>query len=317
MNDHRVLRTPEERFEALPGFGFEAHYLPIANPRGSVALRIHYLDEGRRDAPVALMLHGEPTWSFLYRGMIPPVVAAGFRAVAPDWIGFGRSDKLARPEDYSYQAHVESLCELITVLDLRGITLVCQDWGGPIGLRVLSEMPERFAAVLATNTLLPTCEPPPRGVADWPGRIIEEWVALATAATDLPVGEIIAGVSVRRPAAEVLRGYAAPFPDATYEAGVLAFPRLIPIREDMAGVAENRRAWAVLERFAKPFVTAFSDRDPSTKAWERVFRERIPGARGQPHVEIRDAGHFVQEEQPAALADALLGLMRRLPASGL
>lgn len=308
-----VLRTPEECFAGLPDFAFAPRHLPVPGPRGGT-LRMCYLDEGPPEARVALLLHGEPTWSFLYRHMIPPVVAAGFRVVAPDWPGFGRSDKPAHPGDYSYQMHVESLRTLIDALDLRRITLVCQDWGGPIGLRVLSEMPDRFEAVLATNTLLPTCEPPPRGVPDWPGTIVEQWVALASAATDLPVEEVIAGVCAQRPAPEVLRGYAAPFPDASYKAGVLAFPRLIPIRPDMAGIAENRRAWEVLERFEKPFLTAFSDQDPSTKAWERVFRERVPGARGQPRIEIQGAGHFVQEEQGGALAGALLSLMRRLPA---
>lgn len=307
-----VLRTPEERFAGLPGFDFTSRHLTIPGPSGGT-LRMCYVDEGPREARTALMLHGEPTWSFLYRHMIPPVLSAGFRVVAPDWIGFGRSDKLAHPDDYSYGMHVESLRALVAALDLRRLTLVCQDWGGPIGLRVLAEMPDRFDAVLATNTLLPTCELPPRGVPDWPGTIIEQWVALASSATDLSVEEVIAGVCVERPAAEVLRGYAAPFPDARYKAGVLAFPRLIPIRADMPGVAENRRAWEVLERFEKPFLTAFSDRDPSTKAWEQVFRGRVPGARGQPRVEIRGAGHFVQEEQGGAVAGALLALMGRLP----
>lgn len=307
----QVLRTPDERFGDLPDFPFQPRYCPVHDPRFG-ALRMHYVDEGPRTAPVVLMLHGEPTWSFLYRKLIAPVAAAGYRAVAPDFIGFGRSDKLARRADYSYQAFVDWIVEFVETLDLRRIVLVCQDWGGPIGLRLLAAMPERFDAVLAANTLLPGNEPPPRGVPDWPGQIIETWVATSKAAQDLPVAEIVAGTCVARPAPAILRAYDAPFPSAAHKAGVLEFPSLIPIRADMPGVAENRRAWAVLERFDKPFVTAFSDSDPSTKAWEQVFQRRVPGAAGQPHTEIAAAGHFLQEENGEALAAVLLDLLRRV-----
>jgi haloalkane dehalogenase len=305
-----VLRTPDVCFADLPGYAFAPHYHTLRDARHG-PLRMHYVDEGPRDAPVVLMLHGEPTWSYLYRKMIGPVAAAGYRAVAPDHIGFGRSDKLPRRADYSYQAFVDWLSQWLEALDLRRITLVCQDWGGPIGLRLLGAMPERFDAVLATNTLLPTGEAPPRGIADWPGRIITEWVATSKAADDLPVSEIVAGTCVRRPDPAVLRAYDAPFPDASYKAAVLEFPSLIPIHAGMAGIAENLRAWQVLENFEQPFVTAFSDGDPSTKAWEAVFRRRVKGAQGQPQVEIADAGHFVQEEQGEALAAVLLDLLRR------
>jgi haloalkane dehalogenase len=308
--DNVVLRTPDERFAGLPDFDFEPHFLRLDDDRCG-PLRMHYIDEGPRSAPVVLMLHGEPTWSFLYRKLIAAVAAAGYRAVAPDHIGFGRSDKLARRADYSYQRFVDWTAQFVTALDLRRIVLVCQDWGGPIGLRLVADMGERFDAVLAANTLLPTCEPPPRGVAGWPGSIIDNWVATSKAATDLPVAEIVAGSCVRRPDAAVLRAYDAPYPDASYKAGVLEFPSLIPVRADMPGVAENRRAWQVLERFDKPFVTAFSDSDPSTKAWEKVFRERVPGAVGQPHTEIAGAGHFLQEDGAASLAAALLELLAR------
>lgn len=311
MKKDAVLRTPDARFAGLPDYPFSPRYLTLADDRlGS--LRMHYVDEGSRDAPVALMLHGEPTWSFLYRKMIPPVARAGFRAVAPDYVGFGRSDKLANRADYSYEAFVGWMRQFVEALDLRRITLVCQDWGGPIGLRLLSDIPDRFDAVLATNTLLPNCEAPPRGVDGWPGDIIESWIDTCRRADDLPVAEIVAGVCVTRPDAAVLRAYDAPFPDATFKSGVLEITGLIPIRAEMSGIAENRRAWEVLERFDKPFLTAFSDRDPSTKAWEKVFRDRIPGARGQPHSEIGGAGHFVQEEQGEALAESLLSLLHRL-----
>ncbi len=305
-----VLRTPEERFAGLADFPYRAHYVEVAaGPVGS--LRMAAIDEGPRDAPVALLLHGEPTWSYLYRRMIPPLTAAGIRVVAPDFPGFGRSDKLADRHAYSYAGFVAWLSEFVRRLDLRRITLVCQDWGGPIGLSTLSEDPERFSSVLAANTLLPSCEPPPRGVADWPGEMIASWVATANAAQDLPVSAIIASVCRRPPPAAALTAYDAPFPDASYKAAVLAFPGLIPIRPDMPGVAQNRRVWSVLEEFRKPFVTAFSDADPSTAPWAQVFQQRVPGARGQPHPVIRDAGHFLQEEQGAALAAVLLDLMRR------
>ncbi len=305
-----VLRTPEARFAGLAGFGFAPHYLTVSDARFG-ALRMAAIDEGPRAAPVALLLHGEPTWSFLYRKMIPRITAAGFRAVAPDFIGFGRSDKLAQRGDYSYAGFVSWLQQLLRTLDLRRVTLVCQDWGGPIGLSALAAEPERFAAVLAANTILPNCEPPPRGVPGWPGELIAGWVSTAAAATDLPVSGIVAGVCRTVPDAEVLRGYDAPFPDAAYKSGVLAFPGLIPIREEMPGIKENRAVWAVLERFTRPFVTAFSDSDPTTAPWAEVFRLRIPGAGGQPHPVIANAGHFLQEEQGDALADVLLDLMRR------
>jgi haloalkane dehalogenase len=307
-----VLRTDDACFAGLPGFDFAPHYVEVQDVTYG-RLRMAAVDEGPRDAPVALLLHGEPTWSFLYRKMIPPITAAGFRAVAPDFIGFGRSDKLPWREDYSYGAFVGWLQEFVAALDLRQITLVCQDWGGPIGLSLLAREPQRFAAVLAANTLLPNCEPPPAGVADWPGTLIETWVATAAAARDLPVSGIIAAVCRTPPPAQVLKAYDAPFPDATFKSGVLAFPGLIPIRPDMPGVTENRRVWKVLEGFRRPFVTAFSDSDPTTAPWAEVFRHRIPGARGQPQPIIRDAGHFLQEEQGAALAQVLVELLARAP----
>jgi haloalkane dehalogenase len=306
-----VLRTAEARFAALADFAYAPRYLSVADARHGT-LRMALIDEGPRDAPVALLLHGEPTWSYLYRKLIAPVTAAGFRAVAPDFIGFGRSDKLARRSDYSYAGFVSWLQQLLRQLDLRRITLVCQDWGGPIGLSVLAAEPERFSAVLAANTLLPNCEPPPRGIADWPGAVIENWVAMAASADDLPVSGIIAAVCRRKLAPEVLRAYDAPFPDAAHKAAVLAFPGLIPIRADMPGIAENRRVWSVLERFERPFLTAFSDGDPTTAPWAQVFQRRIPGAAGRQHPTIRDAGHFLQEEQDEALAEVLIKLLGAL-----
>jgi haloalkane dehalogenase len=306
-----VLRTPDACFANLPDYPFAPHYAEIPDARFG-SLRMHFVDEGPRDAPIALMLHGEPTWSFLYRKMIPLVATAGYRAIAPDMIGFGRSDKPEARADYNYQGFVDQLKAFITGQDLKRITLVCQDWGGPIGLRVLSELTDRFDAVLATNTLIPNFEPPPRGVAGWPGKQIEDWAALCLTSDDLPISEIVSGVGVDRLPDAVRAAYDAPFPDASYKAGPLQITCCIPIEETMPGIAENRKAWEVIEKFDRPFLTAFSDRDPSTKGWEAIFRNRVPGAKGQPHVEIAGAGHFVQEEQGPALAEVLVGLMDRM-----
>lgn len=300
-----VARTPDDRFAGLPDFAFAPHYLEVTDADLG-QLRMHYLDEGPRDAPVVLMLHGEPSWCFLYRHMIAPLVAAGYRVIAPDHIGFGRSDKPTARASYSYAKLVGWLGEFVRTLDLTGITLVCQDWGGPIGLSVLAAMPERFAAVAVANTLLPTCEGPPDGVADWPGPIITAWAETCRTSDDLPISEIIAAVCVDRPDAAVLAGYDAPFPDASYKAGTLQITCCIPLDESYPGIVENRAAWRVLEAFDRPFLTLFSDSDPSTIAWEAVFQRRVPGAAGQPHARITRAGHFLQEEQGPAMAERLV-----------
>lgn len=302
-----ILRTPEQRFAALVDFPFQPHYHTLAHDAGP--LRMAYIDEGPRDAPVVLMLHGEPSWSFAYRHVIAAVAAAGYRAVAPDHIGFGRSDKLPARPDYSYAGFVHWLADFVQALDLRDVLLLCQDWGGPIGLRTLARMPERFSGVIAANTLLPNCEPPPKGIADWPGELIENWAAMTAAADDLPVADIVSGVCVKALNEAEKAAYDAPFPDASYKAAVLEFPSLIPIREEMPGCAENRAVWRFLEGWHKPFVTAFSDRDPSTAAWAEVFRARIPGAQNNGHTTIASAGHFVQEEQGEALAEVVLRVL--------
>jgi len=303
-----VLRTPDARFENLPDYPFAPHYVDV--PGGALGpLRMHYVDEGPRDGPVVLMLHGNPTWSFLYRHMIGPVAAAGYRVIAPDMIGFGRSDKPASREAYSYDRFVAWMRAFVEKLDLKGVTLVCQDWGGPIGLRVLSEMPERFAAVLAANTLLPNCEPPPNGIEGWPGEVIEAWIETCRMSPELPVREMFARATAQRPSDGVLDGYAAPFPEGRFQAGMLQITCGIPVSEDAEGLAANRAAWKVLEGFERPFLTAFSDGDPTTIAWEAVFQRRVAGAKGQPHTRIANAGHFLQEEQGPALAKVLLDFL--------
>jgi len=310
MTRQKVLRTPDARFAGLPGFPFEPHYLELADRRFGT-LRMHYVDEGPREAPLVLMLHGEPTWSYLYRKMIPRVAAGGYRAVAPDYIGFGRSDKLVERTSYTYQNHVDWMLQFVDQLDLRRCTLLLQDWGGPIGLRILAERPQCFDAVLLANTLLPNCEQPPRGIEDWPGPIVGPWARSTKDAHDFDVGLVIRSVCVSTLDPAVVAGYEAPFPDASYKAGVLEFPSMIPLHEDSCGIVENRRTWQFLEGFTRPVVTAFSVSDPGTKAWQRVFRERIPGARGQPHIEIANAGHFIQEEGSEPLSGALLDLLDR------
>lgn len=306
-----ILRTPDNSFAELPDFPFVPHYTQVADPDLG-PLRMHYLDEGPHDAPVVLMLHGNPTWSFLYRHMIGPVTAAGNRVIAPDMIGFGRSDKPARRTDYSLDRFVQWMRRFVEGLDLQRITLVCQDWGGPIGLRVLAECPDRFDAVLATNTLLQNCQPPPLGVADWPGEGIAGWIETCRTAQDLPLPDLIARACVTRPADAVLDAYAAPFPDARYKQGMLEITCTIPVAEDAPGLAGNRAAWAVLDQWHKPFLTAFSDQDPATIGWEAVFQHRVPGAAAQPHTRIQNAGHFVQEEQGGALAATLLDFLKFL-----
>jgi haloalkane dehalogenase len=296
-----VLRTPDHHFSNLPDFPWAPNYQMVADKTHD-QLRMHYLDVGPRDGRIVLMLHGEPSWCFLYRHMIHALSARGMRCIAPDLIGFGRSDKPTARSDYSYVGHVAQVGELLRALDIQSAVLVCQDWGGPIGLSLLAEMPERFSAVVAANTLLPGCEPPPNGVEPWPGEIVEQWVAATRDAEDLDIAGVIGAVSCTPLSPAVLAAYDAPFPDARYKAGALVFPSLIPTDIDMAGAAENRRTWTFLSRWQKPFVTAFSDSDPATAAWAPVFQRRIPGAQGREHPVIPGAGHFLQEEQGAALA---------------
>ncbi len=306
-----VLRTPDERFTALPDYPFAPNYVDVADAQLG-PLRMHYLDEGAADAPIVLMVHGNPTWSFLYRHMIATVVAADYRVIVPDMIGFGRSDKPAERSAYSMAKFVGWMRAFVEALNLHDITLVCQDWGGPIGLRVLAEVPDRFAAVLASNTLLQTIDPPPLGVPEFPGEAILAWIESCRVNDDLPVDELIARACVQRPKQAVLDAYAAPFPDARYKAGMLEITCCIPVREGQPGLDENRAAWRFLGTWNKPFATAFSDQDPATIAWEEVFQRRIPGARGARHGRIVGAGHFVQEEQGAALADYLVTFLQSI-----
>ena len=294
------LRTPDERFADLPDFPFAPHYVEVDG------LRMHYLDEGPPDGEVVLLLHGEPSWSYLYRRMIPVLTRAGLRAVAIDLIGFGRSDKPTRREDYTYQAHVDWTWAAIEAIGLTDITLVCQDWGGLIGLRLVGEHPERFARVVAANTVLPT------GDLD-PGEAFLAWRKFSQESPDFPVGKIIGGACVGKLAPEVAAAYDAPFPDESFKAGARHFPMLVPTRPDDPASAANRAAWEVLRTFDKPFLCAFSDSDPMTRDAEPLLRKQIRGAEGQTHVTITEAGHFLQEDKGVELAEAVVQFVAANP----
>ena len=296
-----ILRTPDERFANLPGYDFEPHYVQVGD-----GLRMHYVDEGPRDAAPVLLLHGEPSWSFLYRKLIGPLVAAGHRAIAPDLIGFGRSDKLAAREDYTYQKHVDWIAELLQRLELQNITLVCQDWGGLIGLRIAAEHEARFARIVAANTFLPTGDQPA-------SEAFLRWRAFSQETPVFDVGKIVAKACAKPLAPEVLAAYDAPFPDETFKAGARQFPTLVPITPDDPASAANRAAWSVLGKWQKPVLTAFSDRDPITRGADKLIQFAIPGAKGQPHTTIREGGHFLQEDQGEALAEVVVDFIARNP----
>jgi haloalkane dehalogenase len=298
----RVLRTPEERFAGLVNFDFDPHYTQVPDGEGGV-LRMHHVDEGPADAEAILCLHGEPTWSFLYRKTIPIFVGAGYRVVVPDLVGFGRSDKPADRLDYTYQRHVDWTAAWLEDLDLTDITLVCQDWGGLIGLRLVAEHSERFARVVAANTGLPLGDGPP-------SEAFLAWRRLSQEMPEMPVGQLVKGACVKDVSPEAMIGYDAPFPDETFKEGARQFPVLVPISPDAPAGPANRRAWVVLERGDKPFLTAFSDSDPITRGGDEVLRQRVPGSQGQPHTTIRNAGHFLQEDSGEEFARVIVDFMQ-------
>jgi haloalkane dehalogenase len=301
----RVLRTPDERFAGLPGFDHPPRYAEVPGGTGDGTLRMAYIEAGPPDGPVVLLLHGEPTWSFLYRRMLPVLADAGLRAIAPDLVGFGRSDKPAEVADHSYACHVEWMRALaFDVLDLREVTLVGQDWGGLIGLRLVAEHPGRFAAVVAANTGLPT------GDQEMP----EIWWAFRRAVETAPrldIARFVASGCRHTPAPAVLAAYDAPFPDETYKAGPRVMPTLVPTRPDDLATEANRAAWAALARWDKPFLCAFSDGDPITAAMAPILRRTVPGAAGLDHPTITGAGHFLQEDAGERLAAEIIRFRRR------
>jgi haloalkane dehalogenase len=303
-----ALRTPDARFTELPGFPFSPNYVDVPDPEGG-SLRVHYIDEGPRNAEPVLLLHGEPSWSFLYRKMIPILVDAGLRTVAPDLVGFGRSDKPAKRTDYTYQRHVDWMRAVVEQLDLTRITLVGQDWGGLIGLRLVAEDEARFARVVAANTFLPTGD-------RHPGDAFLAWQKFSQETETFPVGRIVNGGCTTNLRPELIAGYDAPFPDETYKEGARQFPLLVPTAPDDPAAEPNRRAWEALRRWDKPFLTAFSDSDPITAGADRVLQSEIPGAGGQPHTTITGAGHFLQEDRGEELARVIVDFVGYTPGSG-
>lgn len=296
----KVLRTPDAAFNGVTDFPYHSNYAEITDA-GGTKLRLHYVDEGPRNAPVVLMLHGEPTWCYLYRHMIGPVAQAGLRVLAPDLIGFGRSDKPAAREDYSYAGQVAWMRSWIEKLDLRDITLVCQDWGSLIGLRLATEMPERFSAVLLSNGGLPAGQPAPRAFGIW--RAFSKWSPI------FPIGRIVKTGTKRGLSEAEIAAYDAPFPARKYKVAARAYPSLVPLDDNIA-VPDQLRSWAVLDQWSKPFLCCFSDGDPITRGGDAQFLERVPGTKGQPHTTLH-GGHFIQEDDPENFVNLILKVCKR------
>lgn len=287
-----VLRTPDDRFTDLPGYAFASHYVEVGGP-SAPSVRMHYVDEG--DGPTVLMLHGEPSWSYLYRKMIPVFVQRGLRAIAPDLIGFGRSDKPSARDDYTYQRHVEWVWSFIQTLELHDVTLFAQNWGGLIGLRIAAEHPDRFARIVASNTFLPTGDMPL-------GDAFFRWRDHSQTVATFDVGGIVARGCATEPGPEVVAAYDAPFPDETFKEGARQFPMLVPATPEDPAAPANRAAWESLARWDKPFLTIFGADDPITRGADMLLQAAIPGSKGQPHKVLDGAGHFLQEDKGPEIA---------------
>jgi len=292
------LRTPDHRFESLPDYDFAANYVDIDG------LRMHYVDEGPRDGAIVLLLHGEPSWSYLYRHMIPPLRDAGHRVIAPDLVGFGKSDKPTNKSAYSYAGHVAWMTAFIEALDLKGISLFCQDWGSLIGLRVAAENEERFARIALGNGALPT------GDQAVPSAF-KIWKTFALFSPWFPIGRILQMGTVKELSKAEVAAYDAPFPSARYKAGARMFPKLVPVSPDDPARDENLAAWEIYKQWTKPFLTTFSNRDPIMRGGEKVWQATVPGAEGQEHTIIKNAGHFLQEDKGEELAEVLIRFIAR------
>ncbi len=295
-----LLRTPDERFENLPDFPYEPHYIEIDG------IRIHYVDEGPKDAEVILLMHGEPSWSFLYRHMIPILVEAGFRIIAPDLVGFGRSDKPSKQEDHTYAKHVKWMSTLVEQLDLQKINLFCQDWGSLIGLRIALENQDQFSRIVLSNGGLPTGE---QGMTD----AFLTWRKFSRESPKFDIGFLIQGATTTKLTKEIIKGYDAPFPDDTYKAGARILPSLVPISIEDPEHDTNKKAFEQLGKWKKPFLTAFSDSDPVTRGGDKPLQRYIPGALGQKHTTIKNAGHFVQEDKGPELAKIIIEFIKNNP----
>ncbi len=295
-----ILRTPEARFANLPAFPWAPHYTMVGG------LRIAHIDEGPKDAAVVLLMHGEPAWSFLYRKMIPVLLQSGLRVVAPDLVGFGRSDKPARKSDYSYRNHVSWMQAWMVANGLHRITLFCQDWGSLIGLRLAAAAPERFERIVLANGGLPT------GTTAVPPAF-RIWRAFARYSPWFPIGRIVRAGCVSGLTDQEVAAYDAPFPSGAYRVAARLFPGFVPTTPDDPERANNEAAWAVFKRWEKPFLTLFSNRDPVTRGGYKPWRKLVPGAQGQPHVVVRDAGHFLQEDKGAEVATAVAAFIHATP----
>jgi len=329
------LRTPDERFEGLFNYPFEPNYVDVSDLEGGM-LRMHYLDEGPRDGEIILCMHGQPSWSYLYRNMIPILTQAGLRCIAPDLIGFGKSDKPTSQDNYTYANHVSWVKEFITKVGLSDITLIGQDWGGLIGLRVVAENPHLFARVVCANTGLPTGAPIPEGMEQAVYDIFDNtpalppremmkkmatakdgfgffyWIKYCAEYPDFKVSDVIGGGGEPFPE-EVQAGYTAPFPDDSYMAGARKFPTLVPILPNNEAIPANKAAWEVLQKWDKPFITANSNNDLVTKGSDKKFQKEVPGCKGQKHVTIDGGGHFLQDQRAAELSKVVIGFVRDNP----
>ena len=295
----KILRTPDERFENLQDWAFEPKYKEISTEYGE--LRIHYIDEGPINSDPVLMIHGEPSWGYLYRKMINPLVQAGKRVIVPDLPGFGRSDKLSKRDGYTYEKYVLWMSDWLLKIDLREVTLFGQDWGGLIGLRLVTAFPERFSKVVAANTFLPTGD-------HYPGEAFQKWKDYSQTVEDVHTGGIIKGGTVKEVSKRTIDAYNAPFPDNSYKEAARQFPTLVPVTPNDPSSKANRNAWKKLKEWDKPFLCAFSDSDPIMAGIDKTFIKLIPGCKQMPHTTIEKAGHFLQEDNPEDCVKAILSI---------
>lgn len=298
-----IKRTPDERFAGLEGYAFAPHYTEVTDADGT-PVRIHHVDAGQSDGPPILLMHGNPSWAYLYRKMIPPLAAAGHRVIAVDLVGCGRSDKPALKSDYTLARHYDWMSKWLTAMDLNDVTLFCQDWGGTIGLFLVSQFPERFARVVASNTGMP--------LGEGESEFMKMWVGMMREATAFPWA-MFAGGMVHQLTDGEAAAYRAPFPSPEYEAGIIQFPVLIAVQPDNPGVPQNRAAWERLKRFDKPVLTVFGELDPVSKGADRRIQAEIPGAAGQAHARIANANHFIQEDAPDELVRRILDFIAANP----
>ena len=304
----QILRTPDERFVDLPDWTFQPTYTQVT--QGADTLRIAHYEVGLRDATTTVLcMHGEPSWSYLYRKMIPVFTAAGHRVVAPDLVGFGRSDKPAHTTDYTYERHVDWMSQWLVANDLRSLTLVCQDWGSLIGLRLVTAFPDRFDRVVLGNGGLPTGDPEPNAA-------FKAWREFSQKTPVFETSKIIQGGCTTKPLApEVLAAYDAPYPDESYKAGARIFPSLVPTSTSDPAHRDNLIAWDVLRKFERPVLCCFGDRDPVTKGGDAIFTRLIPGAAGQPHTTVEGGGHFIQEDKGVEVATIIANFIAATPRS--